>query len=199
VYREKGKPKMKKGLFDYLDHKKMVEIEKKGGVKIEVTKLYADGVQELISRIIKNEGFEELKIRYPSNMFFVNTERLQILQVEFLGLTKRHTLLEIGGEPIFRITLKEFSEKEKYQQEMETKTFMFSKEEIMLFFEVVRKGKVNPISHNYSASVEESLVTAEMLKYDIGGHLILGDLGSDYLTTFGNSISMQSLFQGQGG
>ena len=188
-----------KGLFDYLDQKEAVEIEQKGGVKIEVASLNAEGVQELVAKIMRDEGFEELKIKNRINMCFVNTARLQILQIEFLGITERMPVFGILVGPIFRITLKEFSEKEKYQQEMEAKIFMFTNEEIMLFFEVVRKGKVNPNSHGYSTKVEESLVIAEMLQFDADGHLILGDLGSDYLATFGNSIPMQSLFQGQGG
>lgn len=61
-------------------------------------------------------------------------------------------------------------------------------EEMKLFFEVVRKGKVNPISHNFNASVEDILVTADMLNYDIDGYLILGEFGSDYLDEFGNSF-----------
>jgi hypothetical protein len=190
---------IKKGLFDYLDHKEAVRCAQKGGVIIEVATLNADDVQELITRLLDNEGFEELKKDCPNNLFFVNTERLQILQVEFVGCTKRITIIECGGAPNFRITLREFSEQEKYQQEMERKMFMLSYDEIMLFFEVVRKGKVNPSSHRYSASVEMSLLKTEMLKYDVDNHLILGDLGCNYLTTFGNSIPMQALFQGQGG
>lgn len=61
-----------------------------------------------------------------------------------------------------------------------------SNEEIKLFLEVVRKGKVNPICHNFDARVEDSLVSIDMLNYDIDGYLIVGDLGSDYLNEVKN-------------
>jgi len=108
-----------RGLIDYLDFKQAVEIDLQGGVKIEVSTLDADGIQELITRLLEREGFEELEKGCANNMFFVNTGRLQILRVEFVGCSKRFKEIKCGGAPIFRITLKEYSEEEKFQGDMD--------------------------------------------------------------------------------
>lgn len=107
---------MRKGLFDYLDYKKAVTTDKKDGVKIEVSEIYADAVQKLIARILEREGFEDLKQECRNNMFFIHYERFQILQVEFIGCTKRHTTIKQGGNPIFRITLTGFTERDKFMK-----------------------------------------------------------------------------------
>lgn len=110
---------IKKSLFDYLDNNESVDIDQKGCVKIEVTELYADGVKKLISRLLENEGFEETKKDCANNMFFVHHQRFQILQVEFVGCTKRFKMIKTGGAPIFKITLKTINDKEQFSREME--------------------------------------------------------------------------------